>query len=72
MKTTTMVMKTILLATRKAAFDFGYRAARAAGLDTDTSDAVAHAFVTRTFDEQLVGPAINAVLIEEIQKHANP
>jgi hypothetical protein len=62
----------VLAGVRQEAYRHGRDAARDAGLDPDTADAVGHAFAARVFDEQLVGRAMARALAEEIQKHAQP
>lgn len=50
----------------------GERAARDAGLDADTADAVGHAFAARVMDRQLTRRQVEDALAEEVQKHAQP
>lgn len=48
------------------------KAAREAGLDDDTSDAVGHAVAARFIEDQLVGAAFRRAIDEEIMRHTMP
>lgn len=57
------------MATRKQVNTYAYREARDAGLDVNTSRAVADRVLERVF---LGGETLELATRDEIQKHANP
>jgi hypothetical protein len=56
--------------TVREVYNHAYREARQAGLDRQTSDAVAHGVVGRL--QNMAGDLLDRVLRDEIQRHAAP